>query len=438
LGGARVGPLGPAPAGLVMRSPLSDRLARLATASREQVFDELRRSGAAPRDADALAVLRARFPAGTDDRWLAEKLLEHGPEPLWPPEVMTRRVELARNHYWAPEAGDIRASLPYPPRTDTTGTLPVVAYFFPGRTAERALVIGGIHGNEVQGARTVQALRAELTRASLAGRPPRFTTILVPVLNARTHDPRLRSQGQRYLPRRVQELAADPATRARETNGIEPNRTFPAPGETYADVRARQRVGQPDLLYTGPPRGRDQSSTMMPPETRALVRLIERFNPSRIASVHAHGIAPRGTARAGNDPGIFVDPRRIPVPGRPGLLRDDPAGDALANRMLAAGRRRLPTLPASVQSGLADPFLGNTGATPTRYSPSVPTNEGYSLGDWAPARGINTITIEVPQYGNHPTLRSSVPNPDRLAVERMHMEVLLEVFLEVPPPSRAP
>lgn len=430
--GMRVGHLAPAPAALVMRSPLSDRLAQLAAEPRERVFDELRRTGAAPGDVDALAVVRGRFPPGTDDRWLAENLLQHGPETLWPPAIMTRRAELAREHSWAPEPGNIRAELPYPQGTDTSGTLPVVAYFFPGLTSARALVIGGIHGNEVQGARTVEALRGELARLSAAGRRPRFTTILVPILNARTHDPALSKQGKRYLPRRASEVAADPTTRARETNVIEPNRTFPAPNETYADVRARQSRGEPDLVYTGPRRSRDQSSTMMPPETRALVSLIERFRPSRIASVHAHGISTGGSARPGNDPGIFVDPARVPVAGHPGQAQDDPAGDELARRMLAAGRRRLPGLPASVQSGPANPFLGNTGATPTRYSASVPTNEGYSLGDWAPSLGINTITIEVPQYGNPSAGSGKVPKPDQLAVERMHMEVLLEAFLEVP------
>jgi hypothetical protein len=269
----------------------------------------------------------------------------------------------------------------------------------------------------VQGARTVELLRAELTKASAAGRPPRFTTILVPVLNARTHDPALKKQGQRYLPRRPQEVAADAATRKRETGGIEPNRTFPAPDESYADVAKREAEDKPGLVFKGKPRDRKNATTVMPPETRALVKLIERFSPSRIASVHAHSM--KG-GKKGDDAGIFVDP---------GVRKDktlDPAGDKLAGDMLAAGRKRLPTLPKEVRTGGGSPFSGNVDDT-TRYANSVATQEGYSLGDWAPGRGINTITIEIPQYGDDAKYAKAVP-----AVEQMHMEVLMEVFLGVP------
>jgi hypothetical protein len=421
------------PVGTIQCSPLSDELTRLAREPKGRVFDILRERGPAPRDSDALQVLRARFDAGTDDRWLAEQLLTHGSEPLWPPSAISKRVALAAGGNWSPEPGNIRAELTYPAEAHAGSLPPVVAYFFPGSTAERALVVGGIHGSEVQGARTVESLRAELRTLSLVGRPPRFTTILVPVLNARIHDPALRRQRDRYLPRRTEEEATDAATRARETSAeIEPNRTFPAPGESHADVRARAGRGGAELEYTGPRRDRARSTTVMPPETRVLVQLIERFRPSRIAAVHAHSIG-RGRARPGNDPGIYVDPAiRRDTTGnlRTDANRFDPAGDALARRMIATGRRRLGTLPRQVRAGQASPFRGNTGSSPTRYATSVPTYEGYSLGDWAPSHGIQTITIEIPQYGR---LGRAVPAAARAAVEELHRDIILEEFLEVPP-----
>lgn len=430
------GRLSPVPAGMILRSPLSDEIAALASEPKGRVFELLRRRGPARSDGDALRVIWARFGAGTDDRWLAERLFTHGPEPLWPQAEIAERVRRATQaapNTWDPEPGNIRAELPYPAEAAAGGIPPVVAYFFPGSTAERALVIGGIHGSEVQGARTVEALRAELTVLSAAGRPPRFTTILVPVLNPRIHDPALVRQEPRYLPRRPEERAADPATRRRETAAeIEPNRTLPAPGESYADIRARVAAGGQELVFTGPRRDRARSTTVMPPETRVLVQLIERFRPGRIAAVHAHSIGSRA-ARPGNDPGIFVDPAiRRDAAGnlRTDPDRFDPAGDRLAEQMIAAGRRQLPSLPASVRTGRGDPFRGNTGTTPTRYATSVPTYEGYSLGDWAPSLGIQTVTVEVPQYAR---LGAAVPPAARAAVERLHRDVLLEVFLGVPP-----
>jgi hypothetical protein len=421
------------PVGTIQCSPLSDELTSLAREPKGRVFDILRQRGPASGDSEALQVLRARFAGGTDDRWLAEQLLAHGPEPLWPHSLITERVTRASRGNWSPEAGNIRAELPYPAEAHAGSIPPVVAYFFPGSTAERALVVGGIHGNEVQGARTVESLRAELRTLSAAGRPPRFTTILVPVLNARIHDPTLRQQRRRYLPRRSEEQASDPGTRARETSPeIEPNRTFPAPGESYADVRARAGRGGTELEFTGPRRDRALSTTVMPPETRVLVQLIERFRPSRIASVHAHSIG-TGGARPGNDPGIFVDPAiRRDASGnlRTDTDRFDPTGDSLARRMIASGRLKLGALPREVRTGRASPFRGNTGSTPTRYATSVATQEGYSLGDWAPSHGIQTITVEIPQYGR---LGSAVPAAARTAVEELHRDILLEEFLEVPP-----
>jgi hypothetical protein len=415
--GVRVGRLAPTPAGLVMRSPLSEKLAKLAVEPKAKVFDLLRQHGAAKDDVDTRVVLETRFAWAPDDLWLANQLVTYGPEPLWPGNVLSERARLAQQDKWAAEPGNIEADLPFPAGTDTTGIPPVKAYFFPGSTGDRALVIGGVHGSEVQGARTVELLRAELAKASAAGRPPKFTTILVPVLNARTHDPALKKQGQRYLPRRPQEVAADAATRKRETGGIEPNRTFPAPDESYADVAKREAEGKPGLVFKGKPRDREHATTVMPPETRALVTLIERFSPSRIASVHAHSM--KG-GKKGDDAGIFVDPA---------VRKDktlDPAGDTLAGGMLAAGKKRLPNLPKEAQAGKGSPFSGNVDDT-TRYANSVATQEGYSLGDWAPGRGINTITIEIPQYGSDAKYTKAIP-----AVEQMHMEVLMEVFLGVP------
>lgn len=435
-GNAAVGrALGRQPARTLARSPLSDQLTAARGRPKGEIFTILRaRQGGA--DPDALAVLQQMFAAGTDDRWLAETLLQFGPEPLWPAAQVEERARRSAQGRWAAEPGNIRAELPFPAESGASSARPVVAYFFPGVTPRRALVIGGVHGSEVQGARVVESLRTLLETRSRAGNPPHFTTILVPVLNARTHDPSLQRQGQRYIPRNP----TDRPSSQTEATGIEPNRTFPTPGEDYSDARARVAKGQPELVYTPPPGTRAPRATgheadAMIPETRALVLLIERFRPERIASVHAHSIGSSAAGRLGDDPGVFVDPAMERRPD--GSLQERAGSRELGERMLTEGQRRAAGLPAPVREGRRNPFLGNVGGDVT-YSQNAPHPRGYSLGDWAPVptgtrEGITTITVEVPQYGREqrPPTAAQMQH-----VEELHRDLLAEIFLGPDPPRR--
>jgi hypothetical protein len=421
---------------ILARSPLSKRLTAARTAGRAkgEVFAMLReRQGGG--DPDGLTVLRQMYGAGTHDRWLAEMLLEYGAEPLWPPAKLAERAERSDRGRWGrgpgetPETGNIRAELPFPAESGASSARPVVAYYFPGATPRRALIVGGVHGNEVQGARVVESLRTLLESRSHAGNPPHFTTILVPVLNARTHDPSLRRAGQRYIPRNP----TDRPSAATEATGIEPNRTFPAPTEDYIDARGRVERGEQELIYTPPsdrppPRVTRHEATEMIPETRALVQLIERFRPERIASVHAHSIGASPTGRRGDDPGIFVDPAMERATD--GTLSEQAGSRALGERMLAEGQRRAAGLPAAVRNARMSPFLGNVGGDVT-YDPNAVHPRGYSLGDWAPVPtatrgGITTITVEVPRYDREP--RPPAADQARL-VEDLHRDLLCEIFL---------
>ena len=112
--------------------------------------------------ADAARVIRSLFPTGADDAWLEEMLLHLEPEPLG---SIAGRERTARERGWTVKPGPIAATLPMPPEAGRSSALPVIAHFFPGRTGRRALVIGGVHGDEPQGARVVEALRADLRAA---------------------------------------------------------------------------------------------------------------------------------------------------------------------------------------------------------------------------------------------------------------------------------
>jgi hypothetical protein len=445
----------------LLRSPLSDELTGVAKKPNAAVFDLLRRRGPADADADAHKVIEERFAAGSADRTLAENLLRHGPEPAWPTEALRDR-------------GNFDVELPYPEEAkDTARIPPVKAFFFPGTSELRALIIGGVHGSEPQGAEVVESLRVELERRSKAGKQPFFTIVLVPVLIERTHRSKLPKPARRYVPR----SSKDDLAAVKET-GIEPNRTFPKPGEDYEDARKRAATGSelefdPPGGKSRPPKGKHASQTILP-ENRVLIRLTEQFAPDRIASVHAHYLDPGkfdektdektgkktrtqlrapGSGRPGNDPGIFVDPRR-PDPGD--KLADDPklsgwerlvrAGkrwfatddvkqdDRLAEAMLRDAQRRVPK---DLQAGERNPFMGNVGGTTrfpetVHYDPSAGDTEGYSLGDWAPTatdsrRGITTVTVEIPQYDS-----SAQGQADTTTVQEATRDMLLEVFLGDP------
>jgi hypothetical protein len=400
----------------LLRSKLSDELVKAKADgwSKAQVFAALRKHGGAPADADAKTAIADLFKDGTDERWMAEKLLALGPEPLWPGKDLDDRAA----HAPGPEAG-IEAKLPYPPEAGTKTPKPVRAFYFPGVTTRRALIVGGIHGNEPQGARVVEGLRKELEAMAATGKKPHFTVILVPVLFERTHDAKLEKEGDRNV------------------GGVEPNRTYPRPGEDYKDVRARAKAGKPELMMTDPdaPGGMrvakdPESTTVMLPETRALVALVERYQPERIASCHAHKIDPAGLGQPGDDPGVFVDPR-VAKPGKTNAA-EVAEDDALATAMLEEGWLKMPK---GLHGTRNEPYLGNIGGTKpfakprVRYKASHP--EGHSLGDWAPAptatrEGITTVTVEVPRY------KDDVSAADKLAVEEAHRQVLLEIFLGDP------
>ena len=183
-------------------------------------------------DPDTDRYVRTIFPAGSDDCWLAVMLNRHGPEPLWPPDALDERAKreakwIAGGHF---EAGNIEGEV-VDPDPDPGGTQipPVTVYMFPGREpSRRALVIGGVHGTEPQGAEVVERLRERLAKAK---QPPLLTTFLVPTLIERTAKPpkgKVLQKGSRN----VKDKHARP-----DGGEIEPNRNFPMPGTSYKQAR---------------------------------------------------------------------------------------------------------------------------------------------------------------------------------------------------------
>jgi len=401
------------------------------------VFGKLRSlcagSPACPAATDAVLtrVLGEIFAAGTDDLWLAETLQKYGPEPLWPLDKVNDRIARAQKGSWAKETEAIEANLPSDwsnpfaagsttglakaPGGTTIAPSPVKAYFIAGRSAERALVIGGVHASEQSGIEVVQKLVTSLAAAPTA---PYFTTILVPVLF-----PDNEAYHKAYL-------AANPAARGTNVDNtlggrysrvgpkktlIEPNRNLPREGESLATGQAGLRNKS-----TGAPLSGDKLTSTMLPENVMLAALIEHFKPSRIASVHAH----QPSTQKGDAPGIYVDPRGgIDRTTDTALTAEGKADDKLAAAMVAA-------------AGIKNP-----GGTVHYSSPNTP-KEGTSLGEWAPAPvdegvkgvqdkpgdrpGITTVTVEVANYWNSADDTSG----KTAALVEAHRKALQTVFLE--------
>jgi hypothetical protein len=442
-----------AASGQVYRSTLSAALSAAWTArhNKGEIFDLLRAAAPAPGDTDTLTALATIFPGATDDSWLAGQIMTFGPETLWPPVIVSERVRRAATGRWSPEAGNISAVLP---DRGAAGSTPpsVEAFFFPGRTDRRALIIGGVHGSEPQGVAAVQQLRTLLATRSAAGHPPFFTTITVPILIPRTVAP-----ASRLVPDTLGISVSGSVIRHR----ADPNRNFPLPGEGLATAIARGAASPtaPELHMFDPaaPGGtraphdvpgdpiHQASSIRMIPETRILIGLIERFQPERIASVHGHKL--KGII--GDLPGIFVDPRGLDPRTRTVTNAAQVAeDDRLATAMVREGRSRLAAAPLpATTSGNApfDPFAGNAPAGSPRstvHYASTARAEGISLGDWAPVpvtgagarSGITTVTVEVPKYDR--TAASALAR-----VEDLDVHLLAEIFLEDPStvtPASAP
>ena len=136
------------------------------------------------------------------------------------------------------------------PQTEVLGYsvqgVPVVAHHF-GRSGERVLIFGGIHGNEENSAELARLLVEELQRRPDVWSDRRVTVL--PVANP------------------------DGVVKRSRTNsrGVDLNRNFPAKNWAGGD--------------RGPNYGGDAAASE--PETQVLVRLVETFAPERIVSIHA-------------------------------------------------------------------------------------------------------------------------------------------------------
>jgi hypothetical protein len=308
----------------------------------------------------------------------------------------------------------------------------VAASRFAGQSSDVALIVGGIHGNELTGVQVADRLIKTLQAAKT---PPALTTIVIPQLFA---DGRFRLDRAKDPTRYILGEKSLYAQQGQHSMDIEPNRNLPRVGESYADVRARlARHGVELIDYYD--RTFDYMTSkldailadMMLAENRILVQLIEQEKPTRAASLHGK----TAYARLGDGPGIFMDPRGgfSPQTDHP-WTKEGELDDELTRRMIDTA---LAAIPASVLAKLTQkarnlkmkpvnalhPFAGNL-LDPKRGLLAVKQGtvhytvsshaRGASLGMWGSADELHQegtarrraampiVTVEMARIENQP------------------------------------
>lgn len=357
----------------IQRSPLSDdvKTSWTTNANKGNIFDILRAKSPA-NDPDLQQYIASIFPAETDDFWLADTIMKYGPEPLWPYPAMVERNKRSLDHKWAPEAGNIGAGMGKDKK--------VQAFYFPGTSNRRALIVGGVHGKEKAGVEVVYKL-LEMMRGPNA-KMPYFTVIIVPEL----------------FPDNVRD------NKRSTYEDHDPNRQFPEVGKDAA-------AGKDKSCKV------DTNNFCIEEGNLILMDLIDRFQPERVASVHGHRQVSEKELKKQGGAGITTDPR-------PGKEQED---DALALAMAKKAHDLKVNVPFNK--------IG-TGKEMVRYPTDDANHQpGVTFGQWGshatpthPA--MNIILIETDGYKF-----SKKDSKKQLEIESL-ASVLRDIFLTEEAPKK--
>lgn len=147
----------------------------------------------------------------------------------------------------------------------------VNAWYFPGSSDKRALVIGGVHGSELSSIEMAEALIARLQKEA-----PYYSVIVIPAL--------FPDNAAIAMDRRDQLGSELNIGRYSHREAVDPNRQMPSPGKAFDEDHPTDHLGR-----------------TIEPENQFLLALIRDFRPLRIANLHA--------IRNTNYGGIYADPR---------------------------------------------------------------------------------------------------------------------------------
>lgn len=433
---------------LVQRSPLSDQVKKDwdADPKLETLLARLGKADvqADKKDTDLDAMLKKELASKADDLWLAQRI---------------RQGELGQtsgNLNLSKKDAKDRADAGYDAKPR-----PIKAFFFRGKTDKRALVIAGVHGTERQGMDVADRMIHDLQ----SGKQAAMSAIIVPSLfpdNAAA----------------MSEADKDGSRTKGMREGDTPtNRNFPDPSQDLAGATDAKTGKAMDAMHR-----------KILPENQLLMQLIEKFHPERIISIH-------GTQHTGAA-GAFYDARKLSPEedkaardwaadtaakqARSRPQDDEGAGQARlqaiqkslyqqrvaelttkasdADRDLSLktaqsidaattgikGREKRPMDREKEKSDVTATekpgrlthasIAGNVGSTGAvdHASWSGSTPGGTSLGDYAPARGISTFTVEPAVNANtddYATKKGDVSQADRKVELQAYADAVRTILL---------
>jgi hypothetical protein len=146
------------------------------------------------------------------------------------------------------------------------------AYYIPGISEQRALVIGGVHGSELSSVEVAYNLLDRLVQ----GEQPYYSVIIIPSL--------FPDNALMAINEPAQIGGVSNIGRYTYPNAVDPNRQMPSPGKPYDEKKGHDHIG----------RNIEQ-------ENQLLLQLIQLFKPQRVANLHAIRNTDYG--------GIYADPR---------------------------------------------------------------------------------------------------------------------------------
>jgi hypothetical protein len=253
------------------------------------------------------------------------------------------------------------------------------AWYFPGTSSRKALVIGGMHGSELSSIAVADALVEQLLKAG----PGYYSVIVIPCL----------------FPDNATAAGLDPAKvggphntgRYSNQHAADPNRQMPSPRKAF----------RPDLPL-------DHLGRTIEHENQLLLDIITQLKPERIANIHAI----RDEAHAG----IYADPRTDSKGMALGFETDSSLAVRMAMHVTNEGGsvpgNNLDKQPSALY--YRDPVPAPAGMLQKRNTcgSNLPGKRGHgiSMGSWAstavedtsyPAANrdaIRLITIEFPGY----------------------------------------
>lgn len=150
---------------------------------------------------------------------------------------------------------------------------PVNAWYFPGTSDRRALIIGGVHGSELSSIEVAQSL---IEKMMTQEDRTYYSAIIIPSLFPDNAATAMREPSQTGSVLNIGRYTHD--------NAVDPNRQMPSPGKEFDNNIAE-----------------DHLHRTIEKENQFLLQLIREYKPERIASVHA--------IRNTNYGGIYADPR---------------------------------------------------------------------------------------------------------------------------------